>query len=325
VCLFSGGIDSLLGAIKLLEAGNRVFLVGHQAEGITSKAQKDLFALLSARYPRVHLIQARVARSLVTNPRHQLPDKLEDSHRPRSFLFLGLALAVAMTAKVKQVVLPENGLIALNVPLQPSRLGTLSTRTAHPLFVDRFRDFLDDAGLYDGTIENPFLYQSKTDMLQGLDGKFQDLVQRSVSCAHAGDVRWVGKSGVRHCGYCVPCVYRRAAMIERGWDNADDYAFDVFTDLSSLTTHKQADFRALFGFANRIVVATRAQRDLMVLSHGVFSPEVGKRIGPSPAKDYSPWSEMLLRWAKDYLDKLHRLSSASTKQILGISKLKRRA
>jgi len=227
--------------------------------------------------------------------------------------------------KVKQVVLPENGLIALNVPLQPSRLGTLSTRTAHPLFVDRFRDFLDDAGLYDGTIENPFLYQSKTDMLQGLDGKFQDLVQRSVSCAHAGDVRWVGKSGVRHCGYCVPCVYRRAAMIERGWDNADDYAFDVFTDLSSLTTHKQADFRALFGFANRIVVATRAQRDLMVLSHGVFSPEVGKRIGPSPAKDYSPWSEMLLRWAKDYLDKLHRLSSASTKQILGISKLKRRA
>jgi PAS domain S-box-containing protein len=46
---------TLLGAIKLLEEGNRVFLVGHQAEGITSKAQKDLFALSSARYsPRAY-------------------------------------------------------------------------------------------------------------------------------------------------------------------------------------------------------------------------------------------------------------------------------
>lgn len=325
VCLFSGGIDSLLGAIKLLEEGKRVYLVGHQAEGITSKAQKDLFALLSARYPRVHLIQARVARSLAANPRHRLPDKVEDSHRPRSFLFLGLAVAVAITAKVNYLALPENGLIALNAPLQRSRMGTLSTRTAHPLFVDRFREFLADAALYTGTIENPFLYKSKTDMLRDLDEEFRLMFERSVSCAHAGDVRWIGKPGVRHCGYCVPCIYRRAAMIERGWDDPDDYGYDVFNDLSALTTHKQADFRALFGFANRVVAATRAETDLMVLSHGVFAPDIGGRIGPSPAKDYSPWSEMLLRWSRDYLDKVQKLSSSSTKQILGIGTVKRRA
>lgn len=318
VCLFSGGIDSLLGAIQLLEAKKRVFLVGHQAEGITASAQTDLFEALYERYQKVHLVQARVARSQVEQMRYTLPDKAEDSHRPRSFLFLGLAAAVAAVTRIQEIYLPENGLIALNPPLQQSRLGTLSTRTAHPLFVTQFADFLSTLGVYTGSIKNPFLYQSKSDMLRNLDPSFKDLVVRSVSCAHAGDVRWIGKSGVRHCGYCVPCIYRRVAMIGVGWDDSDDYGFDVFKELASLTTHKQSDFRALVGFANRVVSSTPAKRDLMVMSHGAFSSDVGARIGPAPANDLSPWSDMLLRWSEDFLDKVRTLSSPSTKKIIAI-------
>ena len=42
VSLFSGGLDSLVGAIDLLEEGKRVALVGHYGAGITNKVQKDL-------------------------------------------------------------------------------------------------------------------------------------------------------------------------------------------------------------------------------------------------------------------------------------------
>jgi len=38
VCMFSGGLDSLMGAVRLLDAGERVLLVGHHADGVTSTA-----------------------------------------------------------------------------------------------------------------------------------------------------------------------------------------------------------------------------------------------------------------------------------------------
>jgi hypothetical protein len=131
-------------------------------------------------------------------------------------------------------------------------------------------------------------------------------------------VRWIGKKGIHHCGYCVPCLYRRIAMMTIGWDDAADYGYDVFQQLSSLTTHKQSDFRALVGFAQRIASATPAARELMVLAHGSFSPSVGASIGPHAVTDLSPWSDMLLRWATDFLEKVTSLSAPATKRILGM-------
>ena len=133
VCLFSGGIDSLLGAAKYLDAGERLLLVGHQAESASSGAQNRLVPLLSNRYPgQFSFVQCRIARSRATTTTYPMPRPREDTHRTRSFLFLSLATAFAKKCGVDKVSMPENGLIALNVPLQASRMGALSTRTAHP-------------------------------------------------------------------------------------------------------------------------------------------------------------------------------------------------
>ena len=58
------------------------------------------------------------------------------------------------------------GLSRLNSSLQISRVGSLSTRTAHPIFLKNFLDLLRSLGIYEGTIRNPFLYESGTDMLR---------------------------------------------------------------------------------------------------------------------------------------------------------------
>jgi len=326
VCLFSGGMDSLVGAYRLLRADRRVLLVGHQADGITAAAQKLLASKLRRLFPdQLHLIQTRVARSLSRTQRFSLPEKVEDSHRVRSFLFLGLAVTVAQAAGIDEVVMAENGLIALNAPLQPSRIGSLSTRTAHPLFMAQFLDFLADTGIYKGHLKNPLLYMSKTDMLQTTDARLRSLLPLSVSCAHTGDLRWLKMPGVKHCGYCVPCLYRRAAMAHVGLDESGHYGFDVLQNLRLLTRYKQSDFRALVAFAQRVTVASRVQRELIVLSHGAFSSELGARLGPSPAQDLSPWSDMLLRWARGFLDFVQARASASTKRILGVRRADRKA
>lgn len=319
VCLFSGGIDSYLGAYQLLAGGRKVLLVGHQADTITAAAQTALAGDLRGKFPKaVALLQVRIARRQSADRRYALPDKSEESHRPRSFLFLSLAIAVAAVLGIEEVTLPENGLVALNPPLQPSRLGTLSTRTAHPRFLSEFGNFLARAGVFAGTIRNPFLYQSKTDMLVDLDPNIVAGVRRAVSCGHAGDVRWLGKTGVRHCGYCVPCIHRRVAMMAAGLDDPEEYALDVFRNLATLSPHRQSDFRALVRFARRVASMTVGQRHMVVLAHGYFPPEAGGRFGPSSTTDYSPWSEMLSRWADDFVGKVEAMSTPSTKRIIGI-------
>jgi 7-cyano-7-deazaguanine synthase in queuosine biosynthesis len=323
VCLFSGGIDSLLGAHELLRQGRKVILMGHQADPVTAAAQKAIAAELARRFPNATtLVQCRVARAKNEKPKFLLPNKVEESHRPRSFLFLALAVAVARAATIKEVYIPENGFIALNPPLQISRIGSHSTRTAHPIFLSRYVEFLHSSGLFDGSIRNPFLYQSKTDMLLTLDPTLIQLVLRSVSCSHPSRYQ---DEGVRHCGYCVPCLYRRAAMMSCGLDRLQDYAYDVFTTSGSirrhqpLTAYKQTDIRALVPFAERIVHASTIELEKLVLSHGYFPPDVGRVIGQEVTTDYRAWTDMLRRWAEHFMREIPPRCDDGRRAVYGVT------
>jgi 7-cyano-7-deazaguanine synthase in queuosine biosynthesis len=319
VCLFSGGVDSFLGAYDVLKQGKRVLLVGHQAEGITASAQKKLFQWLRKRFDgRADLLQCRVARSLRSNPKFDLGEKVEDSHRPRSLLFLAIGVVAANATGVDRVWMPENGLIALNPPLGVSRLGTVSTRTAHPGYLNRFIAMCRQLGVFTGQVHNPFLYLSKTDMVAATDRTARAVLAISVSCSHAGGLYWRGAKGIRHCGYCVPCIYRRIAFMEVGLDDRSAYLRDVFSDLRDLTNTERADFRALTRFAKRVVVATDAERQALVVAQGVFPHDIGGVIGSVSSVGYTEWSQMLKRWSENFLKKLADAASRKTKIVLGI-------
>ena len=315
VCMFSGGTDSLLGAIRLLDEGKNLILVGHQAEGQSAKAQTELTAQLRQIYPgRFRFVQCRVSRSRRTTTRFALADKKENSHRPRSFLFLALAIAIAREFNITDVFMPENGFMTLNIPLQKSRTGSLSTRTTHPAFLMEFLAMTRALGL-NVTVRNPFLLFSKTDMLRGLPVALGPAIRRSVSCSRAGRYNDLH---VRHCGYCVPCVLRRVALMEPGLDSPDDYAFDVFTRLTHLDAAKRHDTQALVQFATRVANARPANLEVLLLSHGYFPPTVGAEIGISPTSDYAPWTGMLQRWATDLLAKVGRMP-IETRRMLGVA------
>lgn len=327
VCMFSGGLDSLIGAVRLLDAGESVLLVGHHADGVTSTAQRELFDMVHRQFGnRVELIQCGLRQSTRRNPTFELPEIQfkEDSHRARSFLFLALGFAVASGAAVDRVVLAENGLIALNPPLGASRVGSLSTRTAHPRFLGNLLSCVHSLGAFNGHLENPFLYESKTDMMSGIQDWLEPLVLRSVSCAHAAtSVRWAGQSNVRHCGYCVPCIYRRVALMSVDLDDPADYCEDIFRELHNLTETKQVDMRFLVRFAMRVASAGAAQLRSLVVSHGTFPADIGRRIGPYEVADYGPWADMLSRWADDFLSRLDQCASVGTNRLLGVATRRR--
>lgn len=313
-CLFSGGTDSLLGAHKLLQQGKRLVLVGHQSEQATAAAQKEIFKYLAQLFPKqASLVQFRVAVSKKEQPLFPIPEGEEETHRVRSFLFLGLAVAVADMAGAHEIYMPENGLIALNPPLDLSRLGTCSTRTAHPRFLRQFLDLSRALGAYSGTLKNPFLYQSKTDMLRSFEPNLKAPLLRSVSCSRPS--RYQDRH-VRHCGYCVPCIYRRAAFAASGLDSASDYAFDVFKQLAGMTETARLDFISLIEFARRYRRLSALRKQGTVLSQGYFSPTVGGEIGPYTTSDYSPWVQMLDRWTGEFLTLVDERATAATKESL---------
>jgi hypothetical protein len=55
------------------------------------------------------------------------------------------------------------------------------------------------------------------------------LAPLSISCARPVVGRWQGES-VGSCGYCYPCLVRRAALHRLGWDKGQDYRVDFLTE-----------------------------------------------------------------------------------------------
>ncbi|MBN8979585.1 MAG: hypothetical protein J0I08_24265 [Rhizobiales bacterium] len=225
VALFSGGLDSLIGAIDRLEQGSFPLFVSHGGDGAISKPQKDLFVDVAAAYHNGNREPRRVRLGMSFSAKITPGIGREESTRGRSFLFIALAaMAGSGLARRFSLEVPENGLIALNVPLDTVRLGSLSTRTTHPFYLRRWNELLSQVGI-DGAIVNRYWDKTKGEMMDGCLN--QDLLRKlagdSLSCAHPAAGRWIKSAGGRHahCGHCVPCLIRQAAF-DRAWGRGND-------------------------------------------------------------------------------------------------------
>lgn len=216
VSLLSGGLDSFVGALDLLEGGQRVAFVGHQSGGggATSRAQAEVARLLEDAYGIDRVPYLR----LFVSPPPLGGQRSEPSTRSRSLLFISLALAMASGVGATRLVVPENGFISLNVPLTPSRLGSLSTRTTHPYFITLVNALLSNLGL-GTTLELPYRFATKGELLSACKNMkvLREGLPHTVSCSHTEAGRYHGNPNLQ-CGRCVPCVVRRAAIAVLGAD-----------------------------------------------------------------------------------------------------------
>jgi 7-cyano-7-deazaguanine synthase in queuosine biosynthesis len=237
VTLFSGGLDSLAGAIDLLEDGRCVTLVGHHDGSLTLSKQEELSRALRDHYghDRVSLrkLLLRPAPRRVSQAR-PLPGTKENTTRARSLLFMAAGVAVAdALGPGLQLHVPENGFIGINVPISPARVGSLSTRTTHPLFLHHLGEALERLGI-EHQITNPFRLMTKGEALVASPAQtlLGELAPRSISCSHPEAPRW-RKRPQGNCGYCYPCLIRRAALHRFGSDGTQ-YAWDALTDAELL-------------------------------------------------------------------------------------------
>jgi len=293
--LFSGGLDSLINAVDELHAGRTPLFVSHAGEGATSKAQEDLFSELQRKYRGRPFNRLRVWMAF---PQGMVKGSDgEDSTRGRSFLFFALG-ASAGTGFPSSFTLqvPENGLIALNVPLDPLRLGSLSTRTTHPFYIARWNELLNLLGIA-GRLENPYWDRTKGEMVAKCADKtyLKRIAPLSLSCSSPSKGRWM-RLATQHCGYCLPCLIRRSALdtgLGRGADK---------------TTYTIANLAAQ-PLSTRASEGRQVRSCQLAIARVKASPELAKILihKPGPLSDESPQRQAAL--AKTYARGLREIDT----------------
>ena len=228
VCLFSGGADSLCGAVEAIEQhGADLQLVSHFdwtiTGGVQNRVLDQLESLTGVRPGHLRLKLGRKAHQIGSGVAFQK----ETTSRSRSLLFLALGLAAA-AARDAELWVPENGFASLNVPLAPERRASLSTRTTHPTFLDGLQATLGDAGIA-ATITNPFENKTKGTLFTELaDRCGSDAATAILALTHSCARTDMGRPPMHftpstHCGVCFACLVRRGAFLASGLSDETQY------------------------------------------------------------------------------------------------------
>ena len=248
IMLFSGGLDSLGGAVEsLLGDGVSTVLVRHNS----SSKHKE-------RYDHIEneLKRRSGDRSILFTFKARKDGKLskEYTQRTRSILYFAFAAVIANLLGIDEVRFYENGPVSLNLPMNPQVVGGKATRTTHPqtlFFFQKLFSLISEKP--DFKVINPFIDKTKSEIIKLIIGyNCGDLIKDSMSCAHS----WQQSKIMKHCGVCSQCIDRRVAIIAAGaehLDNEKDYVTDFFTE--SVDSHS-GEFDDYFDAPNKNLLAS---------------------------------------------------------------------
>jgi len=264
VLLFSGGLDSLGGALEEVVRDKRSALLVTHASASTKRERhytlRSMIANATAG-PKPQFITVRA------DKKHRA--EREYTQRARSFMYASFAVAVARMAGLDAIRFYENGVVSLNLPLSPQVVGSRATRTTHPRVLACMRRFFS---LITGTlfkVENGFLWKTKGDVVGDVVKLGHGaMIDSSTSCTHTRKYR----TDKPHCGECSQCIDRRFAVLSTGaeqFEPADRYRHQLLTEArgegesrimlaSYLETAQQVADMDITAFYNRYGEAARA-------------------------------------------------------------------
>ena len=156
--LFSGGLDSLIGAIDFMSQypEKKLFLASHYDSNMSGPRidQERLLQHLASKYSVQYVVFPKSNSVRIVSH-----ISAETTCRSRSLMFIAIALQIAEHSR-SIIIIPENGSVSLNYPLSPSRRSSCSTRTTHPVIIHQVKKLFEDFDLSVG-IENTYEFMTK--------------------------------------------------------------------------------------------------------------------------------------------------------------------
>ena len=226
VLLFSGGLDSLGGAVEeLQDPDKRVILVSHRSVSKIDKPQRELAETLCTRFNA----RSRILHVPVWVNKQKALSK-DANQRSRSFLFASLATVVAAMSGSRTIKFYENGIVSSNLPPLEQIVGARASRSTHPKSLKLMSEFFSELLQDDFKVVNPFFHKTKSDVLKVFkDRDCTEMIRESRSCA-----KTMAETILHtHCGVCSQCIERRLATLHNGLESDDPeeaYKIRLFTD-----------------------------------------------------------------------------------------------
>lgn len=251
VMLFSGGLDSMAGAVQQLILDRRpTLLVSHRAAPVVASAQdafnKALGEACGEGPSPVHL-------PVWVNKIGK--ESSDETQRSRIFLFATIGAAFSVLMQKRRLKIFENGPVSFNLPPCEQVVGARATRGTHPQTLTRlsglFSLVLDD----EFKVENPFLFKTKAEVIDLIgDAGHPGLIGKTISCSRTRN-RTVHEP---NCGRCMQCVVRRYAALASKYASFDEptgYGLDLFEGVREEGPDRIL-VEAHYGLARRIMAQT---------------------------------------------------------------------
>ena len=255
VSLFSGGLDSIAGlACHLQETsdGSRVLVSGSTHNRLKHGQQAQVASIRTTLEERTSGAGARVSHVAVPfGIRESRGQREEKGQRTRALVFLALGVVAAVQARADTLWVYENGIGALNLPLNEAQLGVDNYRGVHPRSLIMFEQLAAQALDHPVRVRNPCLFRTKAEMCRGLPAAgLADTVRDTVSC----DSFPLRVKDTPQCGSCTSCVLRRQALAASGltrYDPSEAYRDDL-RDPSALKQDRLFGLEVMRGQVYRV-------------------------------------------------------------------------
>ncbi len=244
VSLFSGGLDSLAGfaaCSREHQDGSFVLVSGYTNERLASLQRTQVQEIRKTLRARDSLAtKPTICHIAIPFGLHKIKGQREEKgQRTRGLVFLALGAAAALQAEVNTLWVYENGVGALNLPINETQLGVDNYRGVHPrslmMAETLFALALDQAF----RIRNPFAFHTKAEMCRALKpAGLAHVVPHTVSC-DSFPLRLHDRPS--QCGYCTSCVLRRQSLLAAGledFDPGERYACDLIARRDNVETKR---------------------------------------------------------------------------------------
>ncbi len=270
VVMFSGGLDSLAGAVETARAGSKLVLVSHRPVTTAAARQRKLFKEIQKEFPDqvIHI-------PVWINKDERFGR--ESTQRTRSFLYSALGTVVGQSVRAGGVRFFENGVVSLNLPVADEVLRARASRTTHPVALQLFQFLYSKVTERDFAIDNPYIHKTKTEVVASLSAnKAAHLISLTCSCSHS----MFKSKAQQHCGTCSQCIDRRFAITAAGllaYDPEIDYISDVFAGPRKDGYEKSV---AVDYVRHGIELSRRSESELAAL----FNAELSRAVRFEPKK-----------------------------------------
>ena len=225
IILFSGGLDSLAGAIQRLNEfpSRRLCLVTHIANKKVKHTQSILVTHLNKKYNN----RVRPYEFMCHN--HSLSSR-DETQRTRMFLFSAIAFAICNCYGRHEIYVYENGITSMNLAKQGDVMNARASRTTHPKTLGLLKKFYR---IFDDSFNfiTPFHNKTKADAVE-IFNTFNEgnIIPSSISCSSTRN-----SAEEPHCGCCSQCIDRRFAINASNCDEdktiyASDFVIEIKND-----------------------------------------------------------------------------------------------